>query len=175
MRNALVLIILGLALATIAVVVRTGALARRDPGRPINSAMREAMGQSVLPEKDEALIAQRYPGAVITPSGLRYLVRSPGTGEAHPQKGNIVTVNYDGRFLDGTKFDASANHGGPFNFALGAGRVIPGWDEAFLSMKKGEKRTLIIPYWLAYGEKGIRGKIPAKTTLVFDVELLDWQ
>lgn len=175
MRSVFVLLLLGLALATVALVVRTGILARSNPGRPINSAMREALGQSVLPEKDAALLAQQFPDAIVTPNGLRYIVRAPGTGESHPQNGAVVTVNYDARFLDGTKFDASADHGGPFNFVLGTGRVIPGWDDAFRTMKKGEKRTLIIPYWLGYGEKGIRGKIPAKATLVFEVELLDWR
>ncbi|HEY0946029.1 MAG TPA: FKBP-type peptidyl-prolyl cis-trans isomerase [Opitutaceae bacterium] len=175
MRSAIILLLLGLALATVAVVVRTGILARSNPGRPINSAMREALGQAVLPEKDAALLAQKYPDAIIAPSGLRYIVRTPGTSKDHPQNGAVVTVNYDGRFLDGAKFDTSADHGGPFNFVLGTGRVIPGWDEAIRTMKKGEKRTLIIPYWLGYGEKGIRGKIPAKATLVFEVELLDWQ
>lgn len=175
MRSALVLVLLGLALATVAVVVRTGILARSNPGRPINSAMREALGQSVLPEKDANLLAQLYPEAIVAPSGLRYVVRAPGAGESHPENGSVLTVNYDGRFLDGTKFDASADHGGPFNFVLGTGRVIPGWEEAFRTMKKGEKRTLIIPYWLGYGEKGIRGKIPAKATLVFEVELLSWR
>ncbi len=106
------------------------------------------------------------------PDGLRYIVRQPGSGPT-PQKGQIVTVHYEGRFLDGEKvFDTSANREGPFNFRLGQGAVIAGWDLGVADMKVGEKRTLIVPYWLAYGEKGIRGHIQPHATLVFDIELL---
>lgn len=176
MRNVFILALLGVALATVAIVVRSGLLARKNPGQPINSAMREALGTQLLPERDAMVIAQRYPGARETPNGLRYIVRNAGTGEATPKRGQIVSVHYEGWFLDGTRFDSSYDKGqGPFNFPVGAGAVILGWDEALLTMKKGEKRTLIIPYWLAYGEKGIRGKIEPKATLIFDLELLDFK
>jgi len=69
-------------------------------------------------------------------------------------------------------FDTTATREGPYNFRIGEGTVIAGWDEGVMTMKPGEKRTLIVPYWLAYGEKGIRGKIPPHATLVFDIELL---
>lgn len=177
MRNAFYLVLLGVILVTIAIVVRSGVLMRKNPGEPINSAMRAALTPAVLPwpESDLPLLAQHYAGAHETPSGLRYLVRTPGTGDSTPARGQLVTVNYEGRLLDGTKFDASADHGGPFHFLVGESRVISGWDEALLTMKKGERRTLIIPYWLAYGEKGIKGKIPPRATLVFDVELLQFE
>lgn len=86
-----------------------------------------------------------------------------------------MIVHYEGRLLDGTVFDSSYKRGSPFTFRLGLGSVIAGWDEAFLSMTKGEKRTLIVPHWLAYGEKGRPPKIPPNATLIFEVELIDWR
>lgn len=173
LRSLLVPVVFGLALLAIAIVVRTGILARQDPGRPINSAMREAMQQVSLPPNDEALIQQQYPNAITTASGLRYIVEREGTGTETPRRGQIAAVHYRGTFLDGTPFDDSYSREGPFNFPVGQGRVIAGWDEAVMDMKIGEKRRLIIPYWLAYGEKGSRGKIPPRATLVFEVELLE--
>jgi FKBP-type peptidyl-prolyl cis-trans isomerase len=170
MRSFFILALFAVALATIAIVVRSGMLARKDPGQPISGAMRAALEKPQLTAEDAQIIAQRYPTARQTESGLLYVVHAPGEGPT-PFKGQVVSVRYHGAFLNGSKFDASDDHGGPFNFQVGFGRVIPGWEEAFLSMKKGEKRTLIIPYWLAYGEKG-KGKIPPCSTLVFDVELL---
>ncbi|HSI07714.1 MAG: FKBP-type peptidyl-prolyl cis-trans isomerase [Rariglobus sp.] len=178
MRSFFWLLLLGVVLATIALVVRSGIISRKNPGLPINGAMRAAMGEGGMQwsERDTALIAQNYNGAFDTPTGLRYLVRQPGTGDATPKKGQVVTVNYEGRLLEGEKvFDTSANRDGPFNFPIGQGTVISGWDEGILTMKKGEKRTLIIPYWLGYGEKGITGKIPRSATLVFDIELLKFE
>lgn len=179
MRSFFWLLLLGIVLACIALVVRSGMLARKNPGEPINAAMRVALADNarLWSDRDTELIAQKYNGARDTPSGLRYLVRRPGTGEAKPVKGQLVTVHYEGRLLDNEAiFDTSANHPeGPFNFRIGVGAVIAGWDEGILDMKAGEKRTLIIPYWLAYGEKGITGKIPRKGTLVFDIELLKFE
>ena len=178
MRSFFVLLLLGVVLACIALVVRSGLLARKDPGMPINAAMRTALGDRAHPwsERDQQLIAQNYNGARDTPSGLRYIIRQPGVGDATPQRGQIATVNYEGRFLDGEQvFDSSANREGPFNFRVGEGVVIPGWDETVMSMKPGEKRTVIVPYWLGYGEKGIRGKIQPHASLVFEIELLKFE
>jgi FKBP-type peptidyl-prolyl cis-trans isomerase len=108
-----------------------------------------------------------------TPSGLQYTIDQPGTGaEARP--GQNVTVHYTGWLTDGTKFDSSRDRGEPFEFALGQGRVIAGWDEGVAGMKVGEKRTLVIPSALGYGEQG-SGPIPPNATLVFKVELLNAQ
>ena len=173
MRSVFVLALLGVIFATIAIVVRSGMLARKNPGQPINSAMREAFCVQELPARDATVIAQKYPGARETPAGLRFLVRKAGTGTETPQPGQTVSVHYEATFLDGTKFDNSYDNGrGPFNFTYGTGAVILGWDYALATMKRGEKRTLIVPYWLAYGEKGIRGKIEPKATLIFELELL---
>jgi FKBP-type peptidyl-prolyl cis-trans isomerase len=178
MRSVYFLLILGVILVTVAVVSRTGIASRNDPrDRPINSAMREAIDRrnpQYSPE-DELMLAQRFGTAVRRPSGLRWVERAPGTGVATPTLGGEVLAHYEGRLLDGTPFDDSRKRGAPFTFRVGTGSVIRGWDEAFLTMRKGEKRTLIVPYWLAYGEKGRPPKIPPKATLIFEVELVDWR
>lgn len=177
MRSFFVLALLAVILASIALVVRSGIFSRDNPGQPINAAMRTALGDRAhqWSDRDTQIIAQKYNGAIDTPSGLRYLIRTPGAGST-PQPGQVVTVHYEGRILDGEKvFDTSAKHNGPFNFRVGNGVVIPGWDEGVLAMKAGEKRTLIIPYWLGYGEKGKAGHIPPLATIVMDVELVKFE
>ena len=174
MRSFIYLALLAVVLATIAIGVRSGLFARKNPGRPINSAMREAMdAQSPqLSAEDDNLIGQKYSTAHKLRSGLRYLVRAPGTGTATPRLGEEVICHYDGRLLDGTPFDSSYKKGVPLTFRVGTGAVILGWDEAFLTMKKGEKRTLIIPHWLGYGDKGSPPTIPGGAALVFVVDLV---
>ena len=105
-------------------------------------------------------------------SGLRYLDHVMGTGE-EAIAGKEVVVHYSGYLADGTKFDSSHDRGTPFTFVLDQGRVIKGWDEGVAGMKKGGKRTLIIPPELGYGERGAGGVIPPNATLMFEVELLD--
>lgn len=122
----------------------------------------------------EELIAEKYPNAETTESGLKYVVTEAGTGTAKPSKGQSVTAHYSGYLLDGSKFDSSVDRNQPFQFPVGMSMVIKGWDEAFLDMTKGEKRTLIIPPALGYGENGYPPVIPASATLIFDVELLDF-
>ncbi len=118
----------------------------------------------------------RFPGDAFTgqivtlPSGLQYVDLKEGTGATPADKNAVVKVHYTGWLVDGKKFDSSVDRGEPASFALSG--VIPGWTEGVGSMKVGGKRKLIVPYMLAYGERG-RGPIPAKATLVFDVELLE--
>ena len=107
-------------------------------------------------------------------SGLRYLEHIAGDGE-ETKVGNIVIVHYSGFLSDGRKFDSSHDRGQPFNFTLGEGRVIKGWEEGLLNMRKGAKRTLIIPPELGYGSRGAGGVIPPDATLVFEVELIDFK
>lgn len=94
-----------------------------------------------------------------------------GTG-AEAVTGKTVSVHYTGFLTDGKKFDSSVDRGQPFTFQLGAGQVIPGWDQGVQGMKVGGKRKLTIPSALAYGEQGAGNVIPPNATLVFDVELL---
>jgi FKBP-type peptidyl-prolyl cis-trans isomerase FkpA len=106
------------------------------------------------------------------PDGLKYTDDVVGTG-AEAQPGKTVSVHYTGWLLDGTKFDSSLDRNQPFQFPLGGGRVIKGWDEGVAGMKVGGKRTLVIPPNLGYGAQGAGGVIPANATLKFEVELLD--
>ena len=96
-----------------------------------------------------------------------------GTGNS-PKQGQTVVVHYTGWLIDGTKFDSSLDRGEPFEFQIGVGQVIQGWDQGVATMKVGGKRKLTIPPELAYGDRDVGdGLIPAKSTLVFEVELLD--
>jgi peptidylprolyl isomerase len=111
-------------------------------------------------------------GLVKTAYALKYVDTKIGTGELATVP-KFYTVNYTGWLAaDGKKFDASADHGGPATFPVGAHRIIPGWDTGFAGMRVGGKRRLFIPWQLAYGETGHPPVIPAKADLIFDVELL---
>jgi FKBP-type peptidyl-prolyl cis-trans isomerase len=106
-----------------------------------------------------------------TPSGLEYWDIKAGTG-AVAQAGHKVKVDYTGWLTNGKKFDSSVGTGKPFEFMLGAGQVIKGWDEGVAGMKVGGKRQLRIPPDLAYGKRGYPPVIPADSTLIFDVQLV---
>jgi FKBP-type peptidyl-prolyl cis-trans isomerase len=96
-----------------------------------------------------------------------------GSGEQQVVKGNSVSVHYTGTFEDGAKLDSSVDRNQPFNFTVGIGQVIPGWDEGLIGMKIGEKSKLTIPPEMGYGPAGIPGAIPPNSTLIFEVELLE--
>lgn len=115
----------------------------------------------------------KHPDALKTESGLMYVPLKAGTGSAI-KTGDRVKVHYTGVLEDGKKFDSSRDRGKPIQFVIGKGEVIKGWDLGITGMKKGEMRRLLIPYPLAYGEKGYPGIIPPQATLIFDVELVDF-
>ncbi len=151
-------IALGLIVLLIGVAVYVTACAKKEAQNQTNAGATTTAG----------------PAMVTTGSGLQYQVLNPGTG-AIATAGHMVSVHYTGWLTDGKKFDSSVDRGQPFQFSLGAGQVIKGWDEGVAGMKVGEKRKLTIPANLGYGERGAGGVIPPNATLVFDVELLGVQ
>lgn len=124
-----------------------------------------------LLEDPMAAEANAEENVVTTDSGLQYVVIAEGDG-AQPQAGQRVFVHYVGTLEDGTKFDSSRDRGRPFDFTIGQGQVIKGWDEGVGDMQVGDRRKLIIPPELGYGARGAGGVIPPNATLIFDVELL---
>ena len=120
--------------------------------------------------------AAQTPGRpMTTASGLKIEDTKAGTG-ATPKTGQTCVMHYTGWLYEngakGQKFDSSVDRGRPFEFRIGVGQVIKGWDEGVATMKVGGKRTLIIPPQLGYGARGAGGVIPPNATLIFDVELL---
>lgn len=148
-----------------------------DSGAPQTTTQTPAaeQAQTPPPEQRSAQVGPTPtdPGQIkTTSSGLQYVELTPGTG-ATPQAGQRVSVHYTGWLLDGKKFDSSVDRGTPFQFVLGQGQVIKGWDEGLSTMQVGGKRKLIVPANLAYGDRDVgNGLIPANSTLVFEVELL---
>ncbi|HWH69445.1 MAG TPA: FKBP-type peptidyl-prolyl cis-trans isomerase [Candidatus Sulfotelmatobacter sp.] len=155
MRNVEKIIVLLLLVAAISI----PACSQKDP------ATAPAAAEKTTESKAAA-------GATKTPSGLAFVDMVKGSG-ASPTSGKNVTVHYTGWLENGTKFDSSVDRGVPFTFRIGAGEVIPGWDEGVMSMKVGGKRKLIIPPQLGYGAQGAGGVIPPNATLIFEVELLN--
>jgi peptidylprolyl isomerase len=125
-------------------------------------------------EKGSAFLAEnaKKDGVKTTASGLQYEVLQSGSGETHPTASSTVRVHYHGTLIDGTVFDSSVERGETISFPLN--RVIPGWTEGVQLMKKGDKFRFFIPSNLGYGNRSA-GKIPAGSTLIFDVELFEIQ
>jgi FKBP-type peptidyl-prolyl cis-trans isomerase len=145
--SPLSLVLLGMVVTAVALFAQTGS-------KPDTSAPTKVTGDGVK-----------------TSSGLQYWDIKVGTG-AEAKSGDHVKVHYTGWLTTGKKFDSSVDHGQPFDFTLGQGMVIKGWDEGVAGMKVGGKRQLRIPPDLAYGSRGAAGVIPPNATLIFDVELL---
>ena len=153
----------------------------RAPGNPLlnraqaarnatRHAGKQKRKQSFRP-RCRPVMSAKSTGATTTPSGLTYII-TRRTQERQPLRGETVVVNYTGLLGSGVKFDSSLDRGQPFNFPLGLGRVIKGWDEGIAKLRVGEQATLIIPPELGYGERGAGGVIPPNATLIFLVELI---
>lgn len=133
---------------------------------------------NIMPEDVKKEVATSE--LITTKTGLQYTVmHKPEAGAKSPMKGTKITAHYTGYLYDATKadkkgkkFDSSVDRNQPFQFVLGIGQVIRGWDEALSDMKEGEKRCLILPADLAYGSRGAGASIPPNATLVFEVELV---
>ena len=133
------------------------------------------IGTAITLRSSTTATAQTAGKPVTTASGLQIIDTQVGTG-ATPQTGQTCVMHYTGWLYNdgkkGKKFDSSVDRNEPFDFPIGTGQVIKGWDEGVASMKVGGKRTLIIPPALGYGARGAGGVIPPNATLMFDVELL---
>ena len=146
-------------------------------GNKVNSAvaanLTETTPASTSVTQNQTLMASNTmsDNVVTTPSGLKYIELEEGTG-ATPERGQTVVVHYTGTLENGNKFDSSRDRNSPFEFKIGTGQVIKGWDEGLSTMKVGGRRQLIIPAELGYGSRGAGGVIPPNATLLFDVELL---
>jgi peptidylprolyl isomerase len=160
-------------------IIRNGpdATAFKADQAAFDSLLREKNAEAALRLKsqrdaDIARINAKYPNLSLSPSGVRYSILKNGTG-AKPTPGKTVSVNYKGVLLSGKVFDSSDVHGGPIEFQVGVGKVIRGWDESVLDMQQGEKRLVVIPPELAYGERGTgNGIIPGNSFLIFEMELV---
>lgn len=160
---------------------RSAAIGRQEEAMKIERAKQEEMMKEMQKKNLEASkmdmpgfvaeVKKQFPTALITPSGLAYVIEKTGTGEkATP--GKTVSVHY-ALTVDGKKIDASYDRNEPITFQLGQGMVIAGWEEGIALLNKGAKAKLIIPYWLGYGVDGRAPQIPPKATLYFETEMVE--
>jgi FKBP-type peptidyl-prolyl cis-trans isomerase len=124
-----------------------------------------------LPPDDLEWVEKNFPDAIKSNTGIRYIVIEEGSGET-AKRGDMVSVLYIGRFINGDSFDQRIDPKSPFSFRLGRSKVIQGWDQILQLMRPGDKWLVIIPPELAYGTRGSSPRIPPDTTLVFTIHLL---
>ena len=148
---------------------------KKIPSALLTGAAFALLTFSAPADEKSATAAKKESQMKTTPSGLQYEDTVEGTG-ASPKTGQTCVMHYTGWLFEnktkGKKFDSSLDRGQPFEFPIGQGRVIQGWDEGVATMKVGGKRTLVIPPSIGYGAKGAGGVIPPNATLLFEVELL---
>lgn len=130
-----------------------------------------------LPMEDLDFVEKKWPNAKRTYTGLRYIVLKPAADpkSAMPEAGTLCSVIYKGMLLDGTVFDETADPKAPLRARIGRGELIQGWDEALQRMRSGEKWLLIVPPEMAYGARGRPPAIKRDATLVFEMELVDFE
>jgi FKBP-type peptidyl-prolyl cis-trans isomerase len=124
-----------------------------------------------LPPDDYDFVMKKWPDALMSNTGIRYVVEKEGAG-ALLLPGDMVLVNYSGRLLNGKEFDRNHDKKNPFHFRLDRGEVIAGWDQIFQLMRPGDKWLIIIPPELGYGRRGSPPVIPSYATLVFEAEVV---
>ena len=124
--------------------------------------------------QDLEFVEKTWPEAKKTGTGIRYIILREGKGETG-KSGDSAAVLYIGRLLNGTEFDRNLDREHPFTFRVGRGMVIQGWEQIMQQMKAGEKRLVIIPAELGYGTRGAPPKIPRDSTLVFEIEVLEFK
>jgi cyclophilin family peptidyl-prolyl cis-trans isomerase len=155
-------------------ILRKGSDAKNfDAVKAYQEGVKQAEEEAVAAAKErQAKFEEASEGFEETESGLRYTITKENPNGTAPEAGDMVKVHYTGYLLDGTKFDSSYDRNKPLEFAVGTGRVIPGWDEGIMLLKTGEKAELVIPSELAYGARA-NGPIPANSILKFEVELVE--
>lgn len=137
--------------------------------RQFNGAKAER--EAAAKKQQEELLGELSQGFEVTESGLRYKIEEKGSG-AKAENGKTVSVHYKGMLIDGSVFDSSYKRNQPIDFPLGAGHVIPGWEEGIALLQEGDHARFVIPSHLAYGKRGAANVIPPDAVLVFDVELV---
>ena len=133
---------------------------------------KKASPESQDPKKTEKMIPVE--GSEANATDLKIETIKEGDGQREVKSGDAISVHYVGTLTDGTKFDSSIDRGVPLTFTVGASQVIKGWEQGVPGMKVGEKRILTIPASLAYGSRGVGEIIPPNSTLIFEVELINF-
>lgn len=154
-------------------IIRVGKKAQAFKGKTAFEQFNNEKQERLEKEKKQLEIdlQKRTQGFIKTASGLYYNITQKGKGVS-PDRGQKVSVHYQGSLLDGQIFDSSFERGQPIDFAVGTGQVIPGWDEGIMLLRQGDRAEFIIPHQLAYGSRGAGGVIPPNATLIFEVELV---